>query len=279
MNGIYQKITDNIFQQFKSFINNETDSNHLNSNMILHLSTMFKYKANGMNGDTLNNNTNIQDANLVGDVYVPITRLEKSLQEKLKDSVLDEDSNTPEEIEEEKIKISNENSKVKKIVKLKSTKPKIAKNETLDLCSEYPMSEFDESGINQFNPAKFAKDNFNNCDSLHSVSMFSDINRNNEIKLDNNFDNILDSFLINFYFREISTIYGKKSSNGTNYGNNSSVQKKLEDDSMFFLNDKSFLNFDKKLKSYKKEAPKFNEKVTNNVGSKSGNYIHELNTE
>ena len=98
-----------------------------------------------MNGDTLNNNTNIQDANLVGGVYVPITRLEKSLQEKLKDSVLDEDSNTPEEIEEEKIKISNENSKLKKIIKLKNTNPKIAKNETLDLCSEYPMSEFDES--------------------------------------------------------------------------------------------------------------------------------------
>ena len=85
--------------------------------------------------------------------------------------------------------------------------------------------------------------------------------------------------MIIFYFREISTIYGKKISNGTNDGNNSPVQKKLEDDSMFFLNDKSFLNFDKKLKSYKKEAAKFNEKVTNNIGSKSGIYIHELNTE
>jgi len=193
MNAIHQKITDNIIHQFKTFISNETDSNTLNSNMILQLSTMFKYKANGMNADNMNTNTNIQDANLVGDVYVPITRLEKSLQEKLKKSVLDEDSNTPEETEEEKIKISHETSKMRKIIKLKNTKAKIEKNETLDLCSEYPISEFDESGIHQFNPAKYAKDNFNNCESLHSVSMFSDMNRNNEIKFDNNFDNILDT--------------------------------------------------------------------------------------
>jgi len=48
---------------------------------------------------------------------------------------------------------------------------------------------------------------------------------------------------------------------------------------MFFLNDKSFLNFDKKLKANKKEALNFNEKVAINIGSKSGNYIHDINTE
>ncbi len=174
MNEIYLKITDNIIDQFKSFKKGESDSKRLNSNFLLQLSSLFKYKANGKNSE----NTKQKFEGNTGDVYIPLTRLEKSMQMKFKEkeSNLEEENYFEVEMDHGKNKFAEESKKYQKYP-----------DQTLDLDSEF--KDVNEShyitGKNQKDPLEF-----NPCESFRTISVFSNNENNNY--LDNNFENILD---------------------------------------------------------------------------------------
>jgi hypothetical protein len=78
-NEIYQKITENIIEQFKAFKSGQIKPRMLNENLILNLSSMCKF----LKGKESMNNS-------VLDLYVPTTRLEHAVNSKLKSSTRDQ---------------------------------------------------------------------------------------------------------------------------------------------------------------------------------------------
>lgn len=202
MNEIYLKITDNIIIQFKSFKNGESDSKTFNSNLMLQLSSIFKFKANGENNKNSQYTNTFSTINKEEDVYVPLTRLEKSVQLKLKESNVYIDDISEKEIENEKLKLVKE-----KILIEEKEKILMKDNQTLDLESEFndinlTVNYANLNDITEFNPINQDND-LNFCESprtLRSSSIFSDANLNNNFNTaknhlynETNFENILDT--------------------------------------------------------------------------------------
>jgi hypothetical protein len=78
-NEIYQKITENIIDQFKAFKSGQIKPRLLNENLILNLSSMCKF----LKGKESMNNSSL-------DLYLPTTRLEHAVNSKLKGSTRDQ---------------------------------------------------------------------------------------------------------------------------------------------------------------------------------------------